>query len=287
MEDLGVMPDAVITTRHCGDYKVLGFDCEWVSVGCSRKAVALLHLASSKGFCGLLHLRHMHLSLKNLLEDKEIIKVGIDPAADAQKLQEDYGIYVACTFDIRYLAVMIGCNPFNLFFTNVDFVRIKCEIKDLLRYPFIENFAQKKSVNLARGSLLSSYDTCRLQAPNGELLCGLSLSKAEWYLEEGLASKVLSKPLTVRLNKEPACKEFGYQAPHLYACAICYGRDTFVLKTIVPMEYRSYLKMLKENEFEKIKSCHDCKASRNYEMFSKVYSKDTRSIEEKRRNKSQ
>uniref|UniRef100_A0A1B0A488 Uncharacterized protein n=1 Tax=Glossina pallidipes TaxID=7398 RepID=A0A1B0A488_GLOPL len=48
------------------------------------------------GFCGLFHLCHMHhipKSLKNLLEDKEIIKVGIDPAADAQKLQEDYGIY--------------------------------------------------------------------------------------------------------------------------------------------------------------------------------------------------
>uniref|UniRef100_A0A1A9US51 3'-5' exonuclease domain-containing protein n=1 Tax=Glossina austeni TaxID=7395 RepID=A0A1A9US51_GLOAU len=113
-------------------------------------------------------------SLKNLLEDKEIIIVGIAPAADAQKLQEDYGIYVASTFDIRYLAVMIGCKPLGLeklsrnelFFTNVDFVRIKYEIKDLVGHPFIKNFAQCKSVNLARGSLLSGYDTCRLQAPN-------------------------------------------------------------------------------------------------------------------------
>uniref|UniRef100_A0A1B0BNC1 3'-5' exonuclease domain-containing protein n=1 Tax=Glossina palpalis gambiensis TaxID=67801 RepID=A0A1B0BNC1_9MUSC len=102
--------DNIVNTlrKHCGDYKVLGFDCEWVSVGRSRKPVALLQLASSNGFCGLFHLCHMHhipKSLKNLLEDKEIIKVGIDPSGDAQKLQEGY---VASTFDIRYLAVMIG-----------------------------------------------------------------------------------------------------------------------------------------------------------------------------------
>lgn len=37
--------------------------------------------------------------------------------------------------------------------------------------------------------------------------------------------------------------------------------------------------MLKENEFDKIISCHDCKASKNYEMFLKAYSKDSRSSE--------
>ncbi|KAL9873126.1 exonuclease 3'-5' domain-containing protein 2-like isoform 1-T1 [Glossina fuscipes fuscipes] len=392
--------DNIVNTlrKHCGDYKVLGFDCEWVSVGRSRKPVALLQLASSNGFCGLFHLCHMHhipKSLKNLLEDKEIIKVGIDPSGDAQKLQEDYGIYVASTFDIRYLAVMIGCKPLGLeklsrlvlnvdlikpwhisasnwedkklsdaqieyaanafagidifkhlsyrlkrsnelFFRNVDFARIKSEIEDLVGYrkccrisKFIENFVQKKSVRYSPASLLPGNDPCRLQAPNGELLCGLSSSKAEWYLEEGLGAKALSKPFTVRLNKEPACKELGYQAPHLNECAICSGRDAFVLRTIVPMEYRKHFpvltqfyscddvklvcvkcdrlshisdvqihhalslmcnaprgyeqvikQMLKENEFDKIKSCHDCKASKNYEMFLKVYSKDSRSGKE-------
>ncbi|KAL9889105.1 exonuclease 3'-5' domain-containing protein 2-like [Glossina fuscipes fuscipes] len=125
--------DNIVNTlrKHCGDYKVLGFDCEWVSVGRSRKPVALLQLASSNGFCGLFHLCHMHhipKSLKNLLEDKEIIKVGIDPSGDAQKLQEDYGIYVASTFDIRYLAVMIGCKPLGLeklsrLVLNVDLIK--------------------------------------------------------------------------------------------------------------------------------------------------------------------
>uniref|UniRef100_A0A1B0GEB3 3'-5' exonuclease domain-containing protein n=1 Tax=Glossina morsitans morsitans TaxID=37546 RepID=A0A1B0GEB3_GLOMM len=125
--------DDIVNTlrKHCGDYKVLGFDCEWVSVGRSRKAVALLQLASTKGFCGLFHLCHMHhipKSLKNLLEDKGIIKVGVDRAADAQKLQEDSGIYVASTFNIRYLAVMIGCNPVGLeklsrLVLNVDVIK--------------------------------------------------------------------------------------------------------------------------------------------------------------------
>ncbi|KAL9889059.1 exonuclease 3'-5' domain-containing protein 2-like isoform 1-T1 [Glossina fuscipes fuscipes] len=124
--------DIVNTLRaHCKHYKVLGFDCEWVSVGRSRNPVALLQLASPNGFCGLFRLCHMHhipQSLKNLLVDKEIIKVGVDPAGDAQKLQEDNGIYVASTFDIRYLAVMLRCKPLGLeklsrSLLNVDFVK--------------------------------------------------------------------------------------------------------------------------------------------------------------------
>uniref|UniRef100_A0A1B0GG39 3'-5' exonuclease domain-containing protein n=1 Tax=Glossina morsitans morsitans TaxID=37546 RepID=A0A1B0GG39_GLOMM len=117
--------------RHCGDYKVLGFDCEWITIGRVRKPVALLQLASPNGFCGLFRLCHMdHIpeSLKNLLADKEIIKVGINPAEDARKLQGDYGIYVASTFDIRYLAAMIRCKPLGLeklsrSLLNVDFVK--------------------------------------------------------------------------------------------------------------------------------------------------------------------
>uniref|UniRef100_A0A1A9VR77 3'-5' exonuclease domain-containing protein n=1 Tax=Glossina austeni TaxID=7395 RepID=A0A1A9VR77_GLOAU len=173
--------DTVNTLReHCKHYKVLGFDCEWITVGRVRNPVALLQLASPNGFCGLFHLCHMHhipKSLKNLLEDKEIIKVGIDPAADGRKLQEDYGIYVASTFDIRYLnhksrytarsnwefdkldadQVEYAANdafagveifkhlanrlkPRNYWnFTSADFMAIKSEIKYLLELEFSED----------------------------------------------------------------------------------------------------------------------------------------------------
>lgn len=45
--------------RHCTEYKVLGFDCEWVTVGGARRPVALLQLASHRGLCALFRLCHL------------------------------------------------------------------------------------------------------------------------------------------------------------------------------------------------------------------------------------
>lgn len=42
--------------------------------------------------------------MQELLEDKDIIKVGVAPLGDANYLQNDYGISVASTMDLRYLA---------------------------------------------------------------------------------------------------------------------------------------------------------------------------------------
>lgn len=43
-------------SRHCDEYNVLGFDCEWVTVGGARRPVALLQLASHRGLCALIRL---------------------------------------------------------------------------------------------------------------------------------------------------------------------------------------------------------------------------------------
>lgn len=43
--------------RHCEEYSVLGFDCEWVTEpGYGRGEVALLQLASHRGLCVLVRL---------------------------------------------------------------------------------------------------------------------------------------------------------------------------------------------------------------------------------------
>lgn len=52
--------------------------------------------------------------LKQILEDDNIVKVGVSPQVDANFLAQDYGICVASTFDLRHMAIMCGCRPGGL-----------------------------------------------------------------------------------------------------------------------------------------------------------------------------
>lgn len=86
--------------------KVLGFDCEWVQINNIRNPVALIQLATQEGQCGLFQIHFyssIPSSLKDLLEDQSILKVGVDPGLDAKHLMKDFGIKVAGTYDIRHL----------------------------------------------------------------------------------------------------------------------------------------------------------------------------------------
>ncbi|XP_055312174.1 exonuclease 3'-5' domain-containing protein 2-like isoform X2 [Sitodiplosis mosellana] len=92
---------------HCEEYNVLGFDCEWVSRWGSRQPVALLQLSTHRGMCVLIQLsqlRHIPSELKSLLEDVSIVKVGVAPYTDANFLYKDYGVHVASTLDLRFMA---------------------------------------------------------------------------------------------------------------------------------------------------------------------------------------
>ncbi|KAH8346684.1 hypothetical protein KR084_008072 [Drosophila pseudotakahashii] len=103
--------------NHCQTFKVLGFDCEWITVGGSRRPVALLQLSSHRGLCALFRLCHMKQipkDLRDLLEDDAVIKVGVAPQEDAMKLSHDYGVGVASTLDLRFLCVMAGHEPEGL-----------------------------------------------------------------------------------------------------------------------------------------------------------------------------
>lgn len=86
--------------------KVFGFDCEWTQDGSKRNRVALLQLATQEGQCGLFQI-HLYSSvpaiLQEILADKTILKVGVDPLQDAKHLCKDYGLDVAGTLDIRHL----------------------------------------------------------------------------------------------------------------------------------------------------------------------------------------
>ncbi|KAF7652073.1 hypothetical protein LDENG_00101740 [Lucifuga dentata] len=98
-------------------FPVLGLDCEWVKAkGVSMKgrasAVSLLQMASYSGLCVLVRLVAFHsghypipLGLMEVLCDPHILKVGVGCYEDGKRLMQDYGLSLACTVDLRYLAL--------------------------------------------------------------------------------------------------------------------------------------------------------------------------------------
>ncbi|CRK91130.1 CLUMA_CG004817, isoform A [Clunio marinus] len=95
--------------KHCFDFPVVGFDCEWVTVNNQRRKIALIQLCSIKGFCALFRVSkfsNIPIELRNILEDPTIIKTGITPEHDANYLFQDYAIMMKGTFDLRFLALL-------------------------------------------------------------------------------------------------------------------------------------------------------------------------------------
>ncbi|XP_055721590.1 exonuclease 3'-5' domain-containing protein 2 isoform X1 [Salvelinus fontinalis] len=102
-------------------YPVLGLDCEWVksqtkvlgvSVKGKTSTVSLLQMASYSGLCVLVRLQQFHggqqdlpLTLKEVLSDPHILKVGVGCYEDGKRLTRDYGLALGSTVDIRYLAL--------------------------------------------------------------------------------------------------------------------------------------------------------------------------------------
>ncbi|XP_015610219.1 exonuclease 3'-5' domain-containing protein 2 [Cephus cinctus] len=88
-------------------YGILGFDCEWVNEG----PVSLLQLATYNGVCALFRLSkigYVPATLKELLANKQVLKVGVASFEDGQKLTRDYGCRVYGTLDLRTLAHRLG-----------------------------------------------------------------------------------------------------------------------------------------------------------------------------------
>ncbi|XP_035897697.1 exonuclease 3'-5' domain-containing protein 2 isoform X2 [Anopheles stephensi] len=103
--------------RHCQEYNVLGFDCEWVSNQGKRRPVALLQLASHRGLCALIRLcmiNRIPQELYDLLNDDNIIKVGVSPYEDARVLRDDYRLKVESTLDLRFMAERAGLEPLGI-----------------------------------------------------------------------------------------------------------------------------------------------------------------------------
>jgi hypothetical protein len=109
--------------------------------------------------------------------------------------------------------------------------------------------AEQKERKMQRRELATRsaplYDNCRMEAPDGELLCTCDHKKAEWYLQKQLAIQVKDDPFTIRLNFEPAGRAVGevgryYQLEKLNECVVCGRKDSYLRKNVVPREYRKF-----------------------------------------------
>lgn len=102
---------ADVLCRLCHETGVLGLDSEWTTVQGHRHKVALLQLAPNANFSVLLRLCQfsdeasgltLPQSLRDVLKDVKIIKVGVGVIDDARKLFQDYGIDVWGCLDLRH-----------------------------------------------------------------------------------------------------------------------------------------------------------------------------------------
>ncbi|XP_026323409.1 exonuclease 3'-5' domain-containing protein 2 isoform X2 [Hyposmocoma kahamanoa] len=116
-----------VIRRRTKIHKAVGFDCEWVTERGRRHPVALVQLSTFDGFCGLFRLNLMATvpnSLKSLLEDETIYKVGVAATDDAKYLYQDYSVTLKSTIDIRHLAELCSYNPGGLAALSKSLLRV-------------------------------------------------------------------------------------------------------------------------------------------------------------------
>uniref|UniRef100_A0A8C7CH72 Exonuclease 3'-5' domain containing 2 n=1 Tax=Oncorhynchus kisutch TaxID=8019 RepID=A0A8C7CH72_ONCKI len=117
-------------------YPVLGLDCEWVSVNGKSSAVSLLQMTSYSGLCVVVRLQLLRgsqqdfpLSLKEVLRDPHVLKVGVGCYEDGKRLTRDYGLnyYVVKMCDpLTFLLFAQGSNTLSLILTPIS---LSCDPK--------------------------------------------------------------------------------------------------------------------------------------------------------------
>lgn len=116
-EDLNACSEELTKELEKYPYEVvvLGLDCEWVSQ--DRREVeeespvcpvALLQLAFPHGRCFLIRLCQMNArlpdKLRDILEERNVLKTGVGIGEDAKKLSSCYGLVVQGCVDLRHVA---------------------------------------------------------------------------------------------------------------------------------------------------------------------------------------
>ncbi|XP_050533718.1 exonuclease 3'-5' domain-containing protein 2 [Daktulosphaira vitifoliae] len=97
--------------KSCKNVPILGLDCEWVTENEIRRPIAILQIADYDGMCSLIRLYKLKTispTLKKLLNNGQVLKVGVAISDDAQLLMNDYNIEISGYIDLRYIAKDCG-----------------------------------------------------------------------------------------------------------------------------------------------------------------------------------
>nr|XP_048333035.1 Werner Syndrome-like exonuclease isoform X2 [Ziziphus jujuba var. spinosa] len=95
--------------REVGEAAV-GFDIEWrptFKTGVSPGKAAVLQICGDTSHCHVMHIIHSGIpqSLRLLLENSTLLKVGVGIGNDAVKVYKDYNVSVKAVNDLSYLAM--------------------------------------------------------------------------------------------------------------------------------------------------------------------------------------
>ena len=96
-------------SKYAFKLNYIGIDCEWVNnEGQQNMPVALLQIATPLCDCFLVRLCKMDGQMpqivKEILEDKTVLKFGVGIQNDAKRLLEMFGIHVRGCVDLRHVA---------------------------------------------------------------------------------------------------------------------------------------------------------------------------------------
>uniref|UniRef100_A0A1B6G6L3 3'-5' exonuclease domain-containing protein n=1 Tax=Cuerna arida TaxID=1464854 RepID=A0A1B6G6L3_9HEMI len=211
--------------RKLNERKVIGLDCEWVSNKGKRHPVALLQLSAPDGFCSLFHL----CSLKSVPSELVICK--------------KYGIWTRLFWDEKDY----WYHSYNLW---SSYIGLNFKIRSISSSNGSSSGRRTKPVDpvIRRNynTLLHRvhYSNIFLLAPDRQVLCTISESKAAWYIEKGLVDIVCDDPKTLKLKFEPSNRSSEpdgyYTRPKDNRCVVCGNEADLRRKNVVPSEYRKY-----------------------------------------------
>lgn len=108
------------------------------------------------------------------------------------------------------------------------------------------------------------YANCVMLAPDGRMLCRLSVKRMNWYLNRGLASQVGEDPPTIKLSFEPSGRgdegDSYLLSERENRCVVCGTLNNLTRHHVVPYCFRIYFqeKSKKHNSYDVLPVCTQC-----------------------------
>eukprot|EP00434_Breviolum_minutum_P036785 symbB.v1.2.032608.t1/scaffold3932.1/size48061/1 len=235
-------------------------------------------------------------SLQALLMNEDFVKCGVGIGQDLRLLSAQFGLESRGAVDLQHLAQKYGYTEYGLGLASLckavlqrrldKRMELRCsnwtgELSDeQINYAACDAFVaveMLEELELRHGELglkewcrefMDKYGGCRLLSPGGLHLANVSGTKAAWYVQMGLGTRLdddrPGEQVVVQLNFEP--KGVGHAGDEFYLqimenqCVGCGAKDHLVRFSIVPHVFRALLpKRFKEHSSHDIVLlCHSC-----------------------------